>query len=254
VQLLEACDAITLAQPEMAPLHNLAANIRDCVTMSDDDDALGSRLSDRLNEVEEEEEHAAGDAASRAADLIHAGSSVLTISSSSAVRETILNHPEAKSLRIIVPESRPMREGVLLAEGLSQAGLDVTLIADLAFGSYLEDLDYFLCGADAVTEQFLVNKIGTSVMSSAVLDSGGKNIAVFSEIKVISGDVYVFSLGFHSPDEIDDHPTAGYSVENRYFDATPIENFSKLVTNRSVYAAKALRELISRRDLSSDAE
>ena len=85
---------------------------------------------------------------------------VLTFSNSSSVRKTLIHHKD-KISEVICCRSLPLGEGKNLAELLSESGINVTLIEDSEAARYLSRCDFVLIGADAVTEEFFVNKVGT---------------------------------------------------------------------------------------------
>ena len=61
--------------------------------------------------------------------------------------------------KAIVCDSRPLCEGVQLANSLAEAGVEVTLITDAQAGVWVGRADLVLFGADALTEDAAVNKV-----------------------------------------------------------------------------------------------
>lgn len=114
----------------------------------------------------------------------------------------------------------------------------------MAFGSYLSDVDCFVCGADAVTEKYIVNKIGTAAICRAIEASGRSTIAVFSENKVISSDVYRFSPDYHPREELTLDSISNCVVENCYFEKVPLSPFTYLVSNRTLHTPETLQKFI----------
>jgi translation initiation factor 2B subunit (eIF-2B alpha/beta/delta family) len=98
-------------------------------------------------------------AAERAAAVV--GDRVFTLSRSGTVLRALeLSAPEA----VFVAESRPGGEGVAVAESLSAAGIDATVLLDAAVGALLASgaVDTVLVGADSVRpDGRVVNKVGT---------------------------------------------------------------------------------------------
>jgi hypothetical protein len=62
-------------------------------------------------------------------------------------------------LKAIVCESRPLNEGVSLAAEWAAAGVDCTVITDAQAAAFVDQADLCLVGADAITEQSVVNKV-----------------------------------------------------------------------------------------------
>lgn len=170
----------------------------------------------------------------------------MTISFSSAFHDLLVHHPARSTLTVIVPESRPMCEGVQLARALGSIGVNTVLIADFAGGNYIDRSDIFVCGADAVTESYLINKIGTALVTKAMHDAGKSTIALFTEIKLIRGDVFKYSPRLFSESEICAEPIPGCSIENSYFEKCPLENFTHLISDKNAYTPDSLRDRISR--------
>ncbi len=85
---------------------------------------------------------------------------VLTFSNSSSVKKMLIYHKD-KISEVICCRSLPLGEGENLSELLSGSGINATLIEDSEAARYLSSCDFILLGADAVTEDFIVNKIGT---------------------------------------------------------------------------------------------
>lgn len=56
-------------------------------------------------------------------------------------------------------ESRPLCEGVSLANALAAAGVGVTVITDAQAGAFMAEADLVLVGADSLTADAVVNKV-----------------------------------------------------------------------------------------------
>jgi len=97
-------------------------------------------------------------------------------------------------LSVIVCESRPLCEGVTMAQRLAAAGLSVTLITDAQAGVFVEEADLVLLGADAVTPAGVVNKVGSKLLALAAKAAGVPVVAVTDSRKVTPGPVAQFAL------------------------------------------------------------
>jgi hypothetical protein len=95
---------------------------------------------------------------------------------------------------VIVCESRPLCEGVTMAQRLAAAGLHVTLITDAQAGVFVEQADVVLLGADAVTPGGVVNKVGSRLLALAAKASGVPVVSVTDSLKVSPGPVAQFAL------------------------------------------------------------
>jgi len=104
----------------------------------------------------------------RAAALVRSGSLVLTYSNSTAVRLALRQAREGgQRFEVICSESRPMGEGVTLARWLAALGIPTHLIVDAALAEWVEAADSILLGADAITPDVVVNKVGTEPLLRA---------------------------------------------------------------------------------------
>jgi len=92
--------------------------------------------------------------------LFNSKKKVLTFSNSSSVRNILIHYKEALS-EVICCRSLPLGEGQFLNEKFVEEGIFSTLIEDSEAARYFPKCDFILIGADAVTEDFIVNKIGT---------------------------------------------------------------------------------------------
>lgn len=97
-------------------------------------------------------------------------------------------------ISVVVCESRPLCEGVTMAQRLAAAGLQVTLITDAQAGVFVEEADAVLLGADAVTPDGVVNKVGSRLLALAAKAAGVPMIAVTDSLKVSPGPVAQFAL------------------------------------------------------------
>ena len=75
---------------------------------------------------------------------------------------TVLNVlGSCKGIEVICPESRPLYEGLRTAQELGERGIRVKIVVDSAASSLMGECDVVIVGADAITPDGVVNKIGT---------------------------------------------------------------------------------------------
>ena len=146
-ELHEAAGAIMSAQPAMASVYNAAQA------------ALAGRLEEFLARLRRSGEVIAGRAAEQVRNKV-----VLTHSFSSTVVRAL---QEGVPKRVICTESLPGGEGSRTA-----ALLHSEVVADTAVYSALSSVDVVLVGADAVTPDAIVNKIGTAMVALAARERG----------------------------------------------------------------------------------
>lgn len=71
---------------------------------------------------------------------------------------------EKKNFVVYTTEVEPLLQGRKTAEDLAKIGIKVIVGPDLSAEQLIKKCDLFLFGADAYTENFLVNKIGTETL------------------------------------------------------------------------------------------
>ena len=158
----------------------------------------------------------------------------LTHSHSSLVRKALLKLGEKGDLRVICTESRPMGEGVELAESLCEAGIETALVVDALAASLLKEVDALLLGADGVGEFGLMHKAGTYPLALAAAAAGVPVLSIVTKEKWWPKGTPLPSE-FPRPAEEVAH-TKCASVINRYFDLTPLRLVDAFITEAGVLA------------------
>ncbi|MCE4625030.1 MAG: hypothetical protein F7C35_04110 [Desulfurococcales archaeon] len=120
---------------------------------------------------------------SNGAHIIRGASHIVTLSYSSTV-ERILRSAGRK-MQVVVAESRPGSEGVVLASRLSADGYIVRVVPDAAVGLFLKGNAIAIIGADTVTGDGCVyNKVGSRLLSLASKAAGIPVYAAFDATKI----------------------------------------------------------------------
>lgn len=168
-------------------------------------------------------------AATRAAEML--GERVLTLSRSGTVFGALV---EAEPTAVFVAESRPAREGVDVAEELSDSGLDVSLLVDAAIGHTVveENIDTVVVGADTVLRDgTVVNKVGTRLAALAATEADVDCYAVCARDKITPDAAFDLESGPPETVYDGDRPL---DVLNPTFEATPATAFTGIVTEDGV--------------------
>ncbi|HJQ71432.1 MAG TPA: hypothetical protein VKA70_20810 [Blastocatellia bacterium] len=250
--LIETCVALVRAQPRMAPLANLANRIaRDSFNA---DEALTTASASAASFISEVEA-ACDSATDRAARLIKEGSVVFTHSRSSTVLAAMKKaRAERRSFSVIATESRPAFEGRRLAASLAGLGIKVIFLADAAAAVELARADFVLIGADAITPRFLINKIGTRMIALAAREIDCPVYALSDASKLINTDLFSAAAEDDRHDEAELWPDApsGIATVNRYFESTPLDFFTKIITEDGLLDAAEVRKHAESWQLNSD--
>jgi len=149
--LIELSEKLAQAHPDMAPLYNINHRLYKSENVRQDSEKMLHKLIRSRDEI-----------ARKAASLIEEGDTLFTHSWSSTVVHTIeLLHQSRFPFHLIVTESQPGGEGKALAHKLEEEGVDVTLIPDSEITEGLSRSQIVFLGADRITPDYFVNKVGT---------------------------------------------------------------------------------------------
>ena len=124
------------------------------------------------------------------------------------------------------------------AKALGAKGIRTRLVVDSAAPSLMVECDVVVVGADAVTPEGVVNKIGTYALALAARE---RNVPFY----VLAGTEkflpFLLRIEERDPKEITQEAIPNGSVENRYFDCTPLDFITGVVTQEGVIAGKEIR-------------
>jgi translation initiation factor eIF-2B subunit delta len=240
--LSQICAALVGAQPNMAPLLNMTRAALNAASSASTADQVISAASEAARDFVNWARRAAERAAQHAAQLITDGTIVLTHSRSSTVLSSfVLAKRAGRRFRVIATESRPLLEGRALALELAGENIQVAIIADAAAALALEQTDLILVGADKITPNSLINKIGTRMMALAAREQGRPIYAICDGSKFTSATVAAEEP--RSPAELWPDPPPEIAIINRYFEPTPLSLFAGIITEEG----KLSPEVASRR-------
>jgi translation initiation factor 2B subunit (eIF-2B alpha/beta/delta family) len=228
------CIALAKAQPDMSSLLRLASDALSAARAQTVAREALKSAADAARGFVESATRSAHAAATHAANLIRDGSTLLTHSRSSTVLEALIEARRAgKHFDVIATESRPMLEGRKLASELSSKGIHVTLIADGAASLFIERSDLIMLGADKITPEHLVNKIGTRMIAFAGRERRLPIYAACDTSKFIAADYFAGVIrDQRSAGELWPDAPRRVSVSNSYFESTPLEYFTAIITER----------------------
>ncbi len=168
---------------------------------------------------------------------------VLTLSSSVAVLNSLLAaRQNGYNLRVICLESRPNFEGQVLAQHLSEGGLDVVLVIDAAAYTFLQETDLFVTGADSLTENGVINKIGTAGVASMARALGVIGYALCETKKIWPSKLDLPAILEQVPEEVWPRPATGVKVRNLYFDVTPWKYLAGAVTELGILSGSKVAQ------------
>lgn len=163
---------------------------------------------------------------------------LVTISLSRSVVTVIDAVRHTRIVRLSCSESRPALEGRRLAARAAALGVPVTCFSDAAIGQALAAADAVLLGADAVGPEWFLNKAGSRMLAAAALQQGVPVYVAATRDKFVGhavGGRLVVREG--SSGEIWASPPAGVEVRNPYFESTPLDMVTSIISDAGILGA-----------------
>lgn len=244
--LIELARRLVRAQPAMAPLVNLASAVLWRSEFAEPRTAIEQTCREFLDGLEA----SAAAIRRRGAALIEDASCVITHSYSQTVLEALVGAREAgKRVTAICTESRPQCEGVMLAGRLAEAGIVTHLVIDAAVYAKMPAATLALTGADSVSGRGLVNKTGTSLLALAARAHNKPCYALCGTEKFLPAGYTPPPEPLKSPGEVVAKAPAGVTVENFYFEMSPLDLFTGLVTEAGLLTPSEVVSLLQARQV-----
>jgi len=174
--------------------------------------------------------------------------SVVTLSNSGSVTHALAAISHVSSLRVACSESRPALEGRRLAAQLASLEIPVTCYADAAIGHALNDGDAVIVGADAIASEWFLNKVGTRMLAAAASQRGLPVYVVASRDKFVSAVLAErLVVREEASSEIWSEPPAGVTVRNPYFERTPLDPVTAVISDIGVLGAGMIPDVSAAR-------
>lgn len=168
---------------------------------------------------------------------------LVTLSFSGTVAALLEDLGARQPITVSCADGLPALEGRRLALRLSAAGLPVTFYSDAALAQALEGADAVLVGADAVTPDWFLNKSGTRMLAAAAAQYGVPVYVCATRDKFLSTAVGArLTVRDESPDEIWPSPPPLVTVRNRYFERTPLDLVSAVISDSGVLGAALMAD------------
>lgn len=165
--------------------------------------------------------------------------------SSTVLRALFLAKDKGRNFAILCTESRPIYEGRQLAKQLTHQGIDVTLVTDAAVAHFMNQVDLAMVGADSISSKGLVNKMGTHALALAANARGVPFYALCGTQKLLPSDYPHMENELKDPREVWEDPPGGVTVLNYYFDLTPLEFVSAVVTEKGLLGRADVLKMLS---------
>ncbi len=214
----ELSEALLKARPDMAPIINLALEIKRGNEPAEVAEAFSHLLKKWFMQAVRE-----------TSKELAQYERVMTYSRSGTVLAALLHlKSSGKAPRVYLTEGRPGLEGVKLARELSEAGFEVVLGTDAEAGLLLREAEAVVVGADAVGPEEFYNKVGTRALALLAREEGKPFLVAASRDKVLSAEgIILYKVKERDPGEVAHLP--GVRVINQYFEPTPLRLVSRLL-------------------------
>jgi len=240
-ELLATGWALIRAQPTMAPLVNLVNTVLWKLEERESPAELRLAVAQATAEFKRQLRQNTQRVAEGALGLIADGSTVLTFSHSGTVEQALLHARRiGRRFSVICLEARPVCEGRETAATLASAEIPVTVAVDAAAAMMMRRAQLVLVGADLLSNAGLVNKIGTR---SLALAAQAEQVPFYT----LCGGEKFLPPGYCPPEqqawpagEIWADVPDGVVVDNHYFEWTPLEELSGIVTEQGTLPVAAV--------------
>jgi translation initiation factor 2B subunit (eIF-2B alpha/beta/delta family) len=233
------------AQPAMAPLFNLVNDVLLKAERVGDLGACKEAVAKEAGDFKRALEIGWEAMVEPTWSLVRDGSMILVHSCSGTLYRVLVTlHDRGRGFTVTCTESRPQLEGVTLARRLADQGILVRLIVDSAAFQLLEQSDLVLVGADAISPLGVTNKIGTRGIAMA---AACQDVPFY----VLAGTEKCIPMDVKGALEEETRPAGevfetGEAIEvlNFYFDRTPLQLVSGVITERGVWDTWVLKKYI----------
>jgi translation initiation factor 2B subunit (eIF-2B alpha/beta/delta family) len=243
-QINKAAYSLIKAQPTMASIFNLVNNLMIKIDRNKNQkpkDIVYNYCKKFLKDLEKSDKSIS----EQSIKLIKNNITIITHSYSSTVLNTLLYVKKSgKKISVICTESRPKNEGIQLAKQLGKNGIKVKLIVDSAVFSFISDADMILVGGDAITDAGLINKIGTKGIAMTAQHYNTPTYALCSTIKFLPKNYPVTLNHQKNPNEIISNKMSNVTPINYYFDLTPYEFLTGVITEKEILKPPEIKERI----------
>ncbi len=230
------------ARPAMAPIFNIVSRLLSIIAgkaTEMDLDSIRRFTISRTDEVIKGSLRAVAQIAKYGSELIADGDRIMTHSYSSTVvavlEEAFTKHRE---IEVIITRSGPGRTGERIAQQLELYGIPVTFIDDAAIGLYVPTVNKVMVGADRVcADGKVINGIGTYQLALVAERASIPFYVLCEKLKFdprLTGNEV--DLEEKEPSEVVEpgRLPLGVKVKNTYFDITPLELITGIVTENGL--------------------
>ena len=232
-ELEEAIGLLVKAHPDMAIIRNIERKLIGSAEGSES--AVAKEILDSIEKAPEK-------IGMHLVALLPKEAVVITYSRSYTVfRALEICAKEGHIKRVIISEGRPDFEGVEFARNLADIGINVTLCIDAALGSFIDEVDAIVVGADAVTPAFVVNKVGTLFLALVANFENKPIYALASTHKFIDKMLPTKTI---APEKIMSQTHNKILVESPLFERVRLSLFSGIVSEQGLMGLPEIYKIV----------
>ncbi len=223
-------EAIRERLPEMVALRRIANLIERLPR-----DNIRFELENLVTDLREKRIRETSSVAQLASSLLRENSTIATISQSSTVLQAFFR---AKSsgldFHVIAPVGHPAKEGLITARKLADREIDVTVIPDAALAIAASRADLVLVGADAITREFFINKLGTTTLAITSRHYGVPLYVCARRVKFVQQENLPRRLRTISASELEPPKSEFITAGAPLFEKTPLSLVTGVITEGGI--------------------
>jgi eIF-2B alpha/beta/delta-like uncharacterized protein len=239
-EFIEISNRLVAIHPAMAPIYNMVKRLQAGLADYKNSDAgvLKKAAITLADELIRSSVNAAAQIAGYATTLVTAKETIMTHSYSSTVATALKKAFEKQRIEVIVTRSGVSRLGQRAAWEFGYFGIQMTYIDDTAIGLYIPLASKVMVGADRIcSDGGVVNGIGTYLMALAAHHAGVPLYVLCENAKF---DPRMKSSEIEHEEKNPLELVApgilpeGVAVKNPYFDLTPLEYVTGIITEQGL--------------------
>ena len=157
---------------------------------------------------------------------------------------------KGKTFEIICTETRPVFQGRVTAKEMLELGVNTTSIVDSAARFFMNQVDFVIVGADAITsEGNVINKIGTSMIALVAHEARTPFYVVSELLKFDPATMYgdYEKIEERSPNEIWENPPKDLIIKNPAFDVTRRDFIHGIICEEGIISPHSVIEVMHRK-------
>ena len=144
---------------------------------------------------------------------------------------------KADPVKVYATETRPRFQGRLTAKEIASAGIETELILDDEVADVIDHVDIVIIGADAITEDGVINKVGSNMVAEIAFNHKKPVYVAASTLKVIKH----IDIEERDPKEIWKDAPKNVKIKNPAFDLVPYKHIKGIITENGVIRPKKIK-------------